>query len=122
MIKKILTMSAGIVLGCMMTTASFADPGHGNDCHDARADEGDVIGVIQDCKDTAPRGPWICDVPSRATATECKNACKAVRQALCATPPIVPAAADVAKCDACLDDNDTDGTRNMEDTDWVPFD
>ncbi len=121
MIKKILTMSAGIVLGSMITTTSFAWTPPSVDCVDARADEAYVMGVIQACKNPPPRGPWICDVPSRATATVCKNACKAVRQALC-PPPVDPDPADVAICDACVGDNDDDGIPNMEDPDWVHFD
>jgi uncharacterized protein YuzE len=50
MIKKVLTMGAGIVLGCMITAASFAWP-PSPDCKDARADHRDALGAVQIYRD-----------------------------------------------------------------------
>jgi len=50
MIKKILLMSASIVLGCMITAASFAWP-PSSDCVDARAVHRDVLEAVQLCRD-----------------------------------------------------------------------
>jgi len=106
MIKKLLTMSTGIVLGSLITTASFAWPCC-DDCKDARADAKSVIQFIQSCKNPPPRGPWICNPPiSHADASACKRACAAVRKAICpdgAYPDPVPVPSIYEDCDKCVD-------------------
>ena len=73
MIKKLLTMSAGIVLGSMITTASFAGS---DDCHYARAVYACVLGAVQDCK-----GGNCVDTLSNLR--DCKRACAKVYKEIC---------------------------------------
>jgi hypothetical protein len=107
MIKKCLTMSTGIVLGSLITTASFAWTPASEDCQDARADEHAVIQFIQSCKNPPPKGPWICNPPiSHADASACQRVCAAVRQAICrhgSYPDPVPADSIYEECDNCID-------------------
>lgn len=59
MIKKLLTMSAGIVLGCMFTTASFAGS---PDCNETRDGVRCIIGLIQNCKAEDPNCAELSDL------------------------------------------------------------
>jgi hypothetical protein len=87
--------------------ASFAWTPASQDCKDARADAKSVIKFIQNCKNPAPKGPWVCDPPiSHADASACKRACAAVRKAICrhgAYPDPVPADSIYEDCDDCVD-------------------
>jgi len=100
MIKKILTMSAGIVLCSMITTASFATWKPSQDCRDARTNQGTIIADIQSCKTD---GKWTCGPDARAFATVCKKACNAVREDVCPNGSFDDAAPDdVDFCDDCV--------------------
>ena len=98
MIKKLLTMSAGIVLGSMIATASFANDYEASDvCLDMRAAQLAVIDMIQECKDADP----VCDNLDKLRA--CKQACNQARRDICpdgdendANPD------DIAACFDCL--------------------
>jgi len=52
MIKKLMMMSSGVVLGSMITTASFAWPAS-DDCVDARSVHSDLLAQVRDCRDNA---------------------------------------------------------------------
>jgi hypothetical protein len=98
MIKKLLLMSTGIVLGCMITAASFAWPAS-QDCKDARADFKDVLEAVQDCRDN--NLPANCDLKSLRA---CKRVCLKVFKAICTDGSYADAVpADVVWCDDCID-------------------
>ncbi len=86
MIKKLLTMSAGIVLGSMITTASFADSGHtGPECHAAMQGYWGVMATIEDCTEDSFYGKiWTCTEPTRKDCKQAKKSCLAVVRHVCA--------------------------------------
>jgi hypothetical protein len=77
MIKKLLTMSAGIVLGCTITTASFAQPSLSNDCWNAKGIHQEFRDWIQRCKEIE------CDKDELAMASFCRRAWRDVVRYLC---------------------------------------
>ncbi len=78
MIKKLLTMSAGIVLGCMITTASFAQPSFSDDCWNAKGIHLEFRSWVQICKKGME-----CDKDELAVARFCKRAWKDVVRYIC---------------------------------------
>ena len=105
MIKKLLTITSGVVLGSLLTTASLASTfAASEDCQNARTDVKAVIGVIQDCK--AVSSPWGCNSIPHAGASACKRACAAVQDDIClygSYPDPVVAGSMYEECDNCVE-------------------
>ena len=128
MIKKLLLMGTGIVLGSMITAVSFAWIPASQDCKNARADHQCVLNVVQNCRKLGE--PIGCNLGALRT---CKHACSEVREAVCTNgsyPDPVPANSNFEDCDNCIDmiqeilpvsynvDQDTD-TGSYQYHDWT---
>ncbi len=96
MIKKLLTMSISIVLGCLITTTSFAWQPPTEDCKYARADFRDVLKAVQFCK------KYRMPSEGRKVLRVSKRACLKVVRQICRSDDGTYNAADrelVAVCD-----------------------
>lgn len=91
--QKLLSIVAGTVIGCAVTTTAYAGPTPA--CLAARADLGTVMDAILECKNFVPTGSWVCTSPTREVATQEKNDCLAVVRHECRGWPL----ADGVSCD-----------------------
>ncbi len=117
MIKKLLTMSAGIVLGSLITTASFAEHASwhaSDDCIHSRSVEQCLMVLIQDCKANG------CDKLYRIRI--CKVLCKSVRSAVCRHNEYTYDGGDMdpTLCHDCKHGLIDDGIVDDTDGDYVP--
>ncbi len=103
MIKKVLTMGAGIVLCCMITAASFAYL-PSEDCKAARADHRDALGAVQIYRDYyLPR-------LELKILRESKRACMRVVRQVCPHGTYANAdPVDLEICDRVVVDRDENG-------------
>jgi len=80
MIKKLLMMSSGVVLGSMITTASFAWPAS-DDCRDAREEHGAIMDALKACKNGTTNWRLWCEEITDIRV--CKNGSLAVVREVC---------------------------------------
>jgi len=118
MIKKILMMSSGVVLGSMITATSFAWQPPSNDCQDARAEYGAIMDALKACKNGTTDWRLWCEEITDIRA--CKNGSLEVLNSVC---PLGSYGEEGAySCDAIAEPVCEDGEEWISIVHWISSD